>query len=167
MVKNHNCFIRLGSICFVSTFTTSRQQTSGYLVATIEMSNNHHRHRHHHHQQNGDEADAVFMCLCLLVSSTFFQLSLYHIESLPYLSASAASAALKSVKKKRGQRQRGETEGRGREQRQLGAKGAAQANVFEFLSLSFVLSPHIFFLFQLQWKCWSSTPSPGSTLEPT
>ena len=167
MVKNHNCFIRLGSICFVSTFTTSRQQTSGYLVATIEMSNNHHRHRHHHHQQNGDEADAVFMCLCLLVSSTFFQLSLYHIEPLPHLSASAASAALKSVKKKRGQRQRGETEGRGREHRQLGAKGAAQGNVCEILSLSFVLSPHTLFLLQLQWKCCSSTPSPGSTLEST
>ena len=50
--------------------------------------------------------------------STLFVSHCYIIEPLPHLSASAASAALKSVKKKRGQRQRGETEDRGREQRQ-------------------------------------------------
>ena len=96
-----------------------------------------------------------------------FNLLVIYIEPLPYLSAGASSAALKSVKKKRGQRQRAEAEDRGREQRQRGAKGAAQANVCEILSLSFVLSPHTFFLFQLQWKCCSSTASPGSPLEPT
>merc|ERR1712004_187991 len=48
----------------MGTFT--RQQTSAYIVATIEMVNNHHHHHRECGQQNGDEADAVFMCLCLL-----------------------------------------------------------------------------------------------------
>ena len=131
------------------------------------VNNHHHRHRECE-QQNGNEADAVFMCLCLLVSSTFFQLSLYHFEPIAPPQCQCFICCLEECQEE----ERAEAESRDRTQRQRAeATGSKRCCAVLCCALKFypylLYSPLTHFFLQLQWKCCSSTASPGSPLEPT
>ena len=134
------------------------------------VNNHHHRHRECE-QQNGNEADAVFMCLCLLVSSTFFQLSLYHFEPIAPPQCQCFICCLEECQEE----ERAEAESRDRTQRQR-AEATGSKRCCEILSLSFVLSPHTFFppapmeMLQFNRKPWQplgahlTEPGEGETM---